>query len=144
MSFQEKSIVASFVTTALVWGYYFSRVYDFSTGVFAGLAGVGMLLLAAVALTIILEIVVQAFIVARAALANESADAPPEDERDKAILYRASYFSAYILFFGVIATVIIALATESLVIALNTLILHFVGAELWRYLLQLYYYRRGM
>lgn len=141
MSFEEKSIVASLLITLVVWGNYFYRVYQYSQEGLATMSTLGGLLTGAVVLTVIIEIVAQAVI---AGYSSRSGDATGRtDERDRAIVYHASYQASYVLAAGIVMSVLVAFVTEDLVSTLNTLIVHFIAAEVWRYVTQLYLYRRG-
>ena len=141
MSFREKSLWASIVTTVWVWGYYFYKVYVWSRTDAVSMAAVEGALITAVVMSIIISIVAHAIITGRAALAD---DVPDEDERDRAIVERASYLASYILVGGVVAAVIAAVISNRLEFTLNVLLFHFVLSELVRYVLQLRYYRRGL
>ncbi len=145
MSFREKSIGASLLITLVVWGFYFQRVYQHWQQGALDIANIGGLLLGAVILTIILEVVTQSVIAAHGAVGTgEGTGAPRQDERDRAIVYRANYYGSYVLGAGVVMAVIAALATQNLVFTLNILIMHFIASEVFVYLLQLYFYRRGL
>lgn len=142
MSFEEKSISVSLAITLAVWGNYFFRVFQYIESGTATLSVLGGLLIAAVLATVIIEIVAQAVIAGYSA--RREGKTGLRDERDRAILYRASYQASYVLAAGIIMSVLVALVTENLVSTLNTLMLHFIAAEVWRYAAQLYMYRRGL
>ena len=81
MSFQEKSIVASLLTTLVVWGYYFYELYEARLADDVTLEAVKGLLFVAVILTVIVSIVVHSYIAGSDAV--ENGDAPEQDERDR-------------------------------------------------------------
>lgn len=141
MSFREKSLLASIVTMVWVWGYYFYKVYTWSQDGLMTMSALGGALVTAVVMTIVVSVVAHILIAGRLAIDDE---VPDGDERDRAVVERASHLSSYLLVGGVVAAVIAALITERLEFTLNVLLLHFVISELARYALQLHYYRRGI
>ena len=142
MSFQEKSIAASLITTVVVWGYYFSELYEARLADDVTLEAVKVLLFVAVVLTVIVSVVVHSFIAGRHAVGNSNE--PERDERDRLIDQRATNIASYVLVTGVISTVVVAVFSNRLVPTLNVLLFFFVLSEIVRYALQLVFYRRGL
>ena len=142
MSFQEKSIVASLLTTLVVWSYYFYELYEARLADAVTLEAVKGLLFVAVVLTVVVSIVVHSFIAGRNAVG--SGNEPERDERDRLIDQRATNIASYVLVTGVISTVAVAVFSNRLVPTLNVLLFFFVLSEIVRYALQLVFYRRGI
>ena len=151
MSFREKSIWISLVSTLLIFGDYFLNVLSLSElpAEAAKAAALG-LSLRAIFLIIIVEVVFQSML----ALSNRKAAGLGADERDKLFEYKGNNFGYTVLVIGVFITLgrIVLLEinpeligqSDGLTIPLLTahiLLFSFILSEIVRFSAQLYYYR---
>lgn len=96
MSFHEKSAWACLVSIVLAYSPYFWMVFQYP------LAGLGLFVLAAIALTVLLVV----FHIVNAAATRsirKSGDSPLRDELDRLIELQASKLSGFVLAFFVVA-----------------------------------------
>jgi uncharacterized membrane protein len=153
MSFKEKSIWISLISTISVFAYYFYNV-AMLVGVEEQLARQISLSLGSqsVFLVVVIEVVFQGLLAA----SNHRDAKLGNDERDKAIENKASHVAYMVLIVGVCLTLgrLVVLESypsineqhSSLQIPLLTahiLLFSLILAEVTRFALQLFYYRRG-
>lgn len=140
MSFNEKSIWASFIIIALVYSKYFLYVFE---GLAAGTIDKGEisgLFIGAIITLVIYQIVFHIILgILRAKRPDE-----PDDERDREFSTKAGNISGWVLGFAVfvIAAHVFIYDLDALWSA-NLLMLALVLSQLSAYAMQLFYYRRG-
>ncbi|WP_252732176.1 hypothetical protein [Paraglaciecola arctica] len=153
MSFREKSIWISLISTLLIFGGYFLNILSLG-GVSAEVsqsATLGLFLRALV-LIIIVEIVFQGML----AISNRKEADLGADERDKLFEYKANSLGYVILVIGVFVTlgrvVFLELNPEFFeqsntfnipLLTAHILLFSFIFSEVVRFSAQLYYYRSG-
>lgn len=152
MSFREKSIWISLISTLLIFGDYFLNVIALANLSEAVAKTTALeLSIRAIVLIIIVEIIFQTVL----ALNNHKAANLGADERDKLFEYKGNNFGYTVLVIGVFITLgrIVFLEinpefieqTNGLTIPLLTahiLLFSFILSEVVRFSAQLYYYRR--
>ncbi|WP_339719158.1 hypothetical protein [uncultured Paraglaciecola sp.] len=151
MSFREKSIWISLISTLLIFGDYFLNIVSLSSmpAEVSKAAALG-LSLRALLLIIVVEILLQGLL----AISNRKEAAQGSDERDKLFEYKANNFGYAVLVIGVFITLgrIVFLEFNTEVIQQSTLIniplltahillFSFIFSEVVRFSAQLYYYR---
>jgi hypothetical protein len=134
LSFQEKSLWVTMITTAVVYAYYFVRVLQIGNGEPARLG-------ALFALTVIVMIVVQ--IAAHVVLAVRRKP-EPTDERDRIIALVATRNSYYVLTVGIWCALGVGALSLGAFWLANATLLAFVIAELVGCGTQLVHYHRGL
>ena len=155
LSYQEKSIFGSLVAVMLVYGGYFAASFrDFGETDFDG-AAVARLTMTVIAI-IVIEVVFQVVLAI-------AARHQPADERDTLITFRG-YRNAYLFLstgagllvtYAIVASLVRHVAPgqfmsvsffrlmSSPYLLINLVLLVMVAAEVFKFLTQLYYYRRG-
>jgi len=148
LSYQEKSALASLVAVLLVFWYYFSAVLALIRSDQLHAASSVGLMIGAVVMLVIIEIIFQIAV----AIFSGGTDT---DERDKLIAAKAGRNSGILLGVGAITTIMAILASEvrgglgdnefvlTPIIIAQIIMLIMVIAQVFEYLSQLYYYRRG-
>lgn len=148
MSFQEKRMIASIVTTLVVFGIYFLVIFGmYQDGRFSGedafsLLGKSILVLivGAIVLNIALTILFSIFL----AIANrESNPSFVVDERDRQIELKASNISHYVFGAGFVLSMIAMATGQTPFLALNLIVGSFGVASLVECAIQIALYRRG-
>jgi len=153
MSFKEKSIWISLVSTVLIFGDYFINVLSLS-GLPAETAKTTALELSlrALFLIILIEVIFQGML----ATSNRKAAKLGADERDKLFEYKGNNFGYTVLVIGVFITlgriVILELNPELIgqssvleipLLTAHILLFSFIFSEIVRFSTQLYFYRCG-
>lgn len=149
LSYQEKSSLASLIAVLVVFGVYFSNVMKLmrvdQMYAFSSLA----LMVVAVIALVVIEVVFQIAV----AIGSRGTDT---DERDRLIAARAGRNSGIALGAGIITLIMAILASElrgvqgdsfillSPIVIAQILLMLMVLAQVFEYLSQLYYYRRGL
>lgn len=139
-SFEEKSTWVSLAIILIVFGGYFSRVFDGLVSGTLDKAEVSTMFIGAVVTVIVLEIALHVVIAAiNSKEANQS-----RDERERLFSMKAGNIAGWVLGAGVliIATRAFMLEMDSLWIA-NLLLFAVFVSQLVSYVLQILYYRRG-
>jgi hypothetical protein len=137
LSYREKSIWGSLITTLVVYGYYFAGVFGRSRPTEinrAALAQLGLAVVFIVAMEIVYHIVIAI-----------TSRVDPKDERDIQIegkAYRNAYFLLVAGLFMLLGVIVLVGMTEFLTV--NLMLFSVVAAELLKSLTQLFLYRRGM
>ena len=132
MNYREKSAAAALVATLLGLGVYLVLVRGATHPLAIVPAVIGM----AVLMTVILII---AHIVMAALRQTDSGD-----ERDTAIVLRASHNAYLVLAIGAWGIIGLALTGASLLMIANAAMIGFTLSEIVRYGSRLFYYRRGI
>ena len=149
LSYQEKSAAASLVAVLLVFWYYFAAVRDLIRDDQLHAASALGLMIGAVVVLVIIEIVFQILV---AAISHSTAT----DERDKLISAKAARNSGFLLGAGTITLILAILASEirgglgdsgvtlTPILIAQWLLFLLVMAQIFEYLSQIFYYRRGI
>jgi len=140
ISFKEKSIWTSLITTIIVFGYYFTRVFNLLNQTTTDSTNLIVLFIGVVIVMIILEIVSHITLaVIYKKEVNESSD-----ERDKLIELKGIRISYWILIFGIFQAIVSLLMNKSPLMVANIILLFFVFAQIVGESIKLYYYRKGI
>lgn len=142
MSFKEKSIWISLVTTILVFGYYFVRVLQMVSNEAVGNAEIAVFFVSIIVLVIVIQII--SHILLTIAHRPET-----EDERDQIIELKATRNAYYLLIAGVFAstgTFIIGIFVLPVTTfhVVHTMLIFFIIAEMVKHITELVHYRRGI
>lgn len=149
LSYQEKSALASLVAVLVVYWYYFGEVRELIRNDQLDAASALGLMIGAVVVLVIIEVVFQILI---AAISRSTAT----DERDKLISAKAARNSGILLGAGAVSLVLAILGSElrgglgdavvtlTPILIAQLLILLMVMAQVFEYLSQIFYYRRGV
>ena len=140
ISFKEKSIWTSLIITIIVFGYYFTRVFNLLNQTTADSANLIVLFIGVVIVMIILEIVSHIILaVIYKKEVNESSD-----EREKLIELKGIRISYWILIFGIFQAIVSLLMNKPPLMVANIILLFFVFAQIVGESIKLYYYRKGV
>lgn len=140
LSYKEKSIWASLISTIIVFGYYFF----FAIKVFNNPEIENMMLVGLFIGAVVFIMIIQIFSQIVIAIANRKEAEKGEDERDNLIELKTTRVSYFILVLGVWITAFSILVISSPIILVNLIMFFFILAEIVGYSLQLIYYRRGI
>lgn len=150
LTFQEKSLIGTLTATLLLFGYYFTEVFQVITEYsLESLARLPFLMIGVILVFVAVEAIYHIVI---------ALHSKPEgtDERDKEIERRAARISYFVLFCGCFLTMGHVLLNMFIdygaqeptlttpVMTVNLILLSVVLAEVTGFSLQLYYYRRGV
>lgn len=140
LSFEEKSTWVSLAIMLFVYGKYFSRVYDGLLTNSLDKADISGLFIGAVITIVVFQVI---FHIIMAASNLKDAD-QTNDERDRLFAIKAGNASGYVLVIGVL-TIAVAVFIRDLnsMWTANLLLLSLVISQVFCYILQLFYYRRG-
>lgn len=139
LTFQEKSLWASLVSTLVIFSYYFYRAFPaLRDPLQTDNSPVGVLI-GVVILIIIIQIAMQVTLAIRS---RKEAERQP-DERENLISLKASRSAHFILVVGVWITIMSIYFEPTGLALINTLLFFFILSEIAGYALQLIYYRRG-
>jgi uncharacterized membrane protein len=140
LSFQEKSIWFSLVTTIVIFGFYFGRVFRiFLDPRIPGPALIG-LFIGTIVLIVLVQIAGQTIL----AVANRREAEKGKDERGRLVELKATRISYFILVLGVwVAGASMFVSSAPLFMA-NIIMFFFILSEVVGYVAQLIYYRRGV
>ena len=139
MSFQEKGIWVSLISTLLLFGYYFSKAIGIYNNPEVDDYSLIALFIGIVTLIVVIQIVLQSVI----AIVNRREAEKGKDERDKLIELKVTKISYYVLVFGVWITLFSMMFNSSLIMMANVIMFFFVLSQIIGFSLQLFYYRRG-
>ena len=140
MSFKEKSIWTSLIITIIVFGYYFTRVFNLLKQTTTDSANLIVLFIGVVIVMIILEIVSHITLaVIYKKEVNESSD-----EREKLIELKGIRISYWILILGIFQAIVSLLMNKPPLMVANIILLFFVFAQIVGESIKLYYYRKGI
>lgn len=140
MSFQEKSIWISLVSTILIFGYYFTQAISVFKNPDVHKTNLIGLFVGVIFLVVIIQIISQSIL----ALVNRKEAEKGEDERDHLIKLKATRMSYFILVFGVWVTGISMLILPSPLVMANIIMFFFILSEIAGFTSQLLHYRRGV
>ena len=143
LSFREKSIWISLVSTALFYGYYFLRAFNEIFYIKNYSPGLIFLFIIITILIIVVQIISHIIISVFSKTAREEAR-ERDDERDRLIKAKGITNSYYVLSAGVWITCMWMPFLETTFIMANILMLFFVLASVFDYATQLVYYRKGV
>lgn len=132
MNYREKSAAAALVATLLGLGVYLALV--------RGAAHPLAIVPAVIGMAVLMIVVLVAAHILMAALRQTDSG----DERDMAIILRASHNAYLVLAVGAWGIIGLALLGASLLTIANAAMIGFTLSEIVRYGSQLFYYRRGM
>ena len=153
MSFTEKSIWVSLISTICIFGYYFINVLSLGSMPLeqANIVAV-QLLFQAVVTTVVVEIILHTVI----AICNPNDAQQPSDERDKLYKMRANSIGYSVLILGVMLTLGHILlgsffpdfkgqntAATFPLLSAHILFFSFIISEVARYSSQVFFYRKG-
>ncbi len=140
LSFREKIVWISLISTVLIFGYYFFQAFNVfnnpnieNTSLISLFIGV-----------VILISVIQVILIIILSIANKKEAEKGGDERDKLIEAKATKISHFILSAGAWTTAFGILFTSSAFVLINVLIFFLIVSEIVGYSLQLIYHRRGV
>ena len=140
MTFHEKTRWVSLFANLIIWGWYFvSFLSDWSRGLATGQNAFGGMVLAVIGCVVIQVVAVTVLAIHRPGEANLALD-----ERERAIGQRASAIAYSVLGFGIVVIVIAAYLAIDYLLAMNLLMLWFIGVECLRYAVEILSYRRGI
>lgn len=139
LSFKEKTLWISLITTIIIFGYYFLEAIK----VFINPDLENISLLSVFIWVVILLSIIQSVIIVILAISNRKEAEKGSDERDKLIEAKATKISHFILSAGAWVTVFGILLTSSAFLLVNVLILFLIVSEIVGFSLQLIYHRRG-
>ena len=139
ISFQEKSIWISLVITILLFGLYFVMAFIVFTNPYDPNTNLVGLFIGVIILYVIFQIVLHSLV----AIVHKKEADKSLDERDNLIELKATRISYFILVLGVWVTGTSMLPGSSLMMA-HIIMFFFVLAEIVGFLIQLFYYRRGV
>ncbi len=143
LSFREKSIWISLVSTALFYGYYFLRAFNEIFYIKNYSPGLIFLFITITILIIVVQIISHIIVSVFSKTAREEAR-ERDDERDRLIKAKGITNSHYVLSAGVWITCMWMPFLETTFIMANILMLFFVLATVFDYATQLVYYRKGV
>jgi hypothetical protein len=139
LTFQEKRIWVSLLTTLVIFGYYFKNVYESfrSSAVDPG-EMIGLF----ISVTVML-IIVEIFSEILLSFGAGRDAKQPKDERDRLIELKATKFAYYLLMAGIWISFAAVFSTSPRITMPNALLFFLVLAEVVKFALQLFFYRRG-
>ncbi len=140
LSYREKIIWASLISTILIFGYYFIQAFK----VFTNPDIENISLLSLFLGVVIFITVIQVTLIITLSIVNRKEAKADGDERDKLIEAKATRISHFILSAGAWTTAFGILITSSAFILINVLILFLIISEIVGFSLQLFYHRRGL
>ena len=139
LSYHEKSLWISLITTTLVFAYYFLKLF-LQPADTDGPLSLGMHLFTTLSVIIVIQISLQAVLASR----NRKEANQPADEWQQKIEAAALRVSHWILIIGVWISGLLLLVQDSTPLILHTLLFFFVLSEGVGYAKQLYFYRKGV
>ncbi|MBE2222701.1 MAG: hypothetical protein IAF02_14230 [Anaerolineae bacterium] len=139
MTYQEKNNLVSLISTLVIFGFYFFNVYEmYQAGVLSTIAVIG-LWVPVIIFTVVVHVVFNII----NAIATNHEDTTAADERDKLIELKSTRNSHYLFLTGFFISMGFLMFSTPPLIIFNLLILAFVASEIFGYISQLYYYRKG-
>jgi len=139
MTYQEKSLWVSLVSTVVIFGIYFFQAFS----VMSDPARSGQTLITYFIIAVVAAIVVQIATQVWFAMTDRKAVEAGMDERDKSIDLKTTRRAYYVLVFGIWISVGTQAFLSDLTMMINILMLSFIIAELVTYVSKLLIYRRG-
>lgn len=139
MTYHEKSIWVSLVSTVIIFSMYFFQAFTIMNDPGRPDSTLVTYFIVAVIVAITIQIVTQIFF----AVTDRKAVEAGMDERDKSIDLKTNRISYYVLVFGIWVGVATQALESNSTLLINILMLSFVVAELVTYISKLVIYRRG-
>ena len=139
LSYREKIIWISLISTVLIFGYYFFQAFR----VFNNPDIENTTLVSLFIGVVILISIIQVVLIIILSIVNKKEAEKGGDERDKLIEAKATKISYFILSAGAWTTAFGILITSSAFILINVLIFFLIIAEIVGFSMQLIYHRRG-
>jgi len=139
MSYNEKSIWISLISTVIIFGIYFFKAFMIINDPTTADSVLILYFIYAVALAILVQISTQIFF----ALTDKASVEAGMDERDRSIDLKTTRSAYYVLVVGIWAAVGSQALESNTTLLINLLMLAFVAAELVTYISKLVIYRRG-
>ena len=148
MSYQEKSVIASLITTALAFGAYFIVVSGMHhDGRFEGAEAtrqIGKVILIVIGASIVLNIVMQILTnILHAIVTNEQNPSFVVDERDKLIELRGLQLMLFVMGIGFVLSMIMLTIGQSAFISFNIIVFSFALGDVAGNIRRLFLYQRG-
>lgn len=142
ISYREKSIWVSLLSTLFIFGYYFYSAFSILRTPYANMHMFALmgLFIGVMVWMIIVQIVLHIIL----AIVNRAEAEKDEDERDKLIDLKATKVSYYLLILGVWVTIFSLFVLQSPAWTATILLFISILAELVGFAVQLFYYRRGV
>ena len=137
MSFKEKSIWISLVSTIIIFGYYFLRIFQMANNEKVAHREIAVFFISIIILIVVVEIILHILL---AGFHRPEA----EDERDQLIELRATRNAYYLLVAGVVTANIAFLVLAAPILVAHIILFFFILAESVAFITQLFYYRRGI
>lgn len=137
MSFKEKSIWISLVTTILIFGYYFLRIFQMANNEEATHTEIAVFFISVIVLIVIVETILHILL---AIFHRPEA----EDERDRLIELKATRNAYYLLVAGVFTAIVGFVVSAAPILVAHIILFFFILAETGAFITQLFYYRRGI
>jgi len=139
MTYHEKSIWVSLVSTVIIFGTYFFQAFTIMNDPDRSDQTLILYFIIAVVIAVTIQIATQIFF----SLTDRKAVEAGMDERDKSIDLKTNRISYYVLVFGIWIGVGTQAFEANITLLINVLMLSFVVAELVTYISKLVIYRRG-
>ncbi len=149
MTYQEKSVIASLVTTFVIFSIYFVKISEYcAAGRFEtadGLSLLGKMILLLIVGGIVVSIIAHILIAIIYAIVTGGGeiDSSMTDERDKQIELKSVTLSYYVFGAGFILSMIAMATGIQAVPVFNMIIISLACASVFEGLARLYFYRRG-
>ncbi len=143
LSFTEKSVWISLVSTVLVYGYYFVRVFEQAGNPDFGTMNTLGLFVRVVIAIVVIEIVLHSLMAVAGRRKDGSEPDQRKDERDNLIDLKSARIAYGILGFGVVCSAGGVLFSDNAVLMANIILFFFILSEVVKFATQLFYYRRG-
>ena len=140
LTFHEKSLWASLISTILIFGFYFSQAYMVLSDPLISENKLGGLLIGVTILIILTQIILQASL----AIFDYKDAGRKSDERERLIDLKAGRIAHYILVLGVWITILSIYFQPSSITLINILLFFFIVSELVGYVIQLHQFRKGV
>jgi len=147
MSRHEVNIIATIISTALVFAIYWVKMHQmyqggmFNTADTASLVGKAILLLIVVQIAVNIVIRIASHILFYVTRGEDEPDL--EDERDKLIELRGLRISFFVLSGGFILSMIALAVGQPIFLVFNLIIFSFTVGDMTGNALKLHHYRRG-
>jgi hypothetical protein len=145
ISYREKSIWVSLLSTLFIFGYYFYSAFAILRTPILHMPHDSMFALMGLFIGVMVwMIIVQIVLHIILAIVNRGEAEKDEDERDKLIELKATSISYYLLVLGVWMTIFSLFVIQSPAWTATILLFTTILAELVGFAVQLFYYRRGV
>ncbi len=140
LSYQEKSIWASLAITTILFGYYFTRVFEVIENPDLPAQSLISVFIGVITVTIFAQVVIQSIL----AIVYRDEVKEGGDERESFIRLKATSISHYVLISGVWIGCMSFYFNPSALMLMNVFVVFFVVSEIVGYVAQLIYYQTGV